>query len=52
MQREFYKTIDDNDINIVIVIWRLGCRYYGGNIDDNDINDDDNDIMVIIWWWW
>ena len=40
MQKEFYKTIDVNDI----IIWRLGCRYYGDNVDDNDINVDDNDI--------
>ena len=40
----------------MIVIWRLECRYYGDNMDDNDIDGDDNGnymmIMVIIGWWW
>ena len=29
-------------MDMVIVIWRLGCWYYGGDIDDDDINDDVN----------
>ena len=33
----------------MIVIWRLGCQYYGGNIDDHAINYEDNgDYMMIM----
>ena len=45
----------------MIGIWKLECRYYGNNIDNNDIDGDDNGnymmimilIMMIIeriWW--
>ena len=38
----------------MIGISKLECRYYGNNIDNNDIDGDDNGnymmIMVIIWW--
>ena len=33
----------------MIGIWRLEYRYYGDNMDDNDIDGDDNgDYMMIM----